>query len=440
MKRKIIAGLLILASMMTMAGCTNNNVSNTGNNNGNNNGKNGVVSDDEKNRNGSEISNSGTANYEFENRELGGSNVVNSSIVTDLIAQANAGSNVMYSPTSLNMALAMAGEGGNENAKALINSFLGTDNYSDRANTLMTNFEDYNSESEYWGYSNKLEVANALWVDKRLKLNKDFEAVVKNSYQANADEVDFTKPDNACNKINDWAKDKTHGLIPQILSPDVITTDTRMVITNSLYFESAWSEAWTLKNNEEDFTLIDGSTQQINYITSEGGAYYENDYATAFSCSYMSGIRFIGILPKEEGDFNLEDLDIEGLLKTESYSHDELYYKMPRLNFETSNDLNNVFKALGMESLFAEGAGFDGIADNEALYISSIIQKTKLELDENGTKAAAVTAITMDCESCAEIEEEPVIKRVYLDRPFAFLIYDRENDEILFMGKVVTAE
>jgi len=438
MKRKIISGLLLMATMVTIAGCTD-----AGNGRGSEpdcrNSNTVSDEDDNKNRN-TDVNLNNVNNYDFGSREINTSNVMNSAIVTDMIAEANGGSNVMYSPTSLNMALGLVGEGATGEGKELINNFLGTDNYADRASTLMTGFAEYNIDgSEYWGYTCKLEVANAAWVDKRTNLTSDFEKIAKNTYLATADNVDFSKPDEACATINDWADEKTHGLIKKILTPDVINDDTRLCITNSLYFESAWSEEWTLNNQEEDFTLFDGSAQQINYISSEGGKYYENDYATAFACSYASGIKFIGILPKEEGDFTLEGLDIEGLLATGNYNHDELYYKMPRLNFATENDLSNVFKSMGMGMLFETGAGFTNIAENEALYIGSIIQNTKIELDEYGTKAAAVTAITMDCESCAIEEKDPVIRRVYLDRPFAFLIYDEENDEILFMGKVVTA-
>ena len=430
MKKKILAGLLILASMATMAGCGNGNMQ--------------ILTPPEEDP----THNTGTSDpaitggvsgYEFQERQMSANNTINSAIITDMIAEANAGANVMYSPTSLNLALGLAGEGASGEGRELINTFLGTDNYADRAQQLMNGFADYNFEDEYEGYSCKLEVANALWVDKRIKLNKEFESVASAKYQAKAGEVDFSDAQNACNKINEWANDNTHGLIPAIVDPSVINPDTRLCITNSLYFESAWSEEWSLNPNEADFTLFDGSTQQINYISSEGGAYYENEYATAFSCSYINGIKFIGILPKAEGEFTLEGLDIDSLLASKNYNHDELYYKMPRLNFETSNSLNDAFKAIGMGKLFGEGAGFDGIAQDDNLFISSIIQKTKLELDQYGTKAAAVTAIMMDCESATMIEEDPIVRRVYLDRPFAFLIYDEENAEILFMGKVVTA-
>ena len=109
---------------------------------------------------------------------------------------------------------------------------------------------------------------------------------------------------------------------------------------------------------------------------------------------------------------------------------------MPKLDFETTAILNDILSSLGLDNIFSSNADFSGIADKNVI-VDTILQKTKLELDENGTKAAAVTAVIMECMSAVE-EKEPVIKNVELTRPFAFLIYDRSNDEILFMGKVMT--
>ena len=170
-------------------------------------------------------------------------------------------------------------------------------------------------------------------------------------------------------------------------------------------------------------------------MTCTGDRYYENDKATAFGRDYANGVSFIGILPNDEGDFNLEDLDIGGLLKSNP-EYDEVDCKMPKLNFETSTVLNDMLSSLGLDNLFSSNADFSGIA-GQNVNVDTILQKTKLELDENGAKAAAVTAVTMECMSAA-VENEPIIKIVELTRPFAFLIYDRSNDEILFIGKVTS--
>ena len=171
-------------------------------------------------------------------------------------------------------------------------------------------------------------------------------------------------------------------------------------------------------------------------MTSIGDNYYENDAATAFENYYANNLSFIGILPKAEGDFTLDELDIEGLLKSEP-EYDEVNCKMPKLNFETTAELSDILSRVGLENVFSDDADFSGIAD-KAVHVSSVLQKTKLELDENGTKAAAVTAVTMECMSA--MDTDPIIKDVELTRPFAFLIYDSANEEVLFMGKVLTVQ
>ena len=110
---------------------------------------------------------------------------------------------------------------------------------------------------------------------------------------------------------------------------------------------------------------------------------------------------------------------------------------MPKLNFETTAELSDILSNMGLKNIFSNKADFSGISD-EKLKVGSVLQKTKLELDENGTKAAAVTSISM--EKCSLASPDPIVKNVDLTRPFAFLIYDSTNDEVLFMGKVMTLQ
>ena len=121
---------------------------------------------------------------------------------------------------------------------------------------------------------------------------------------------------------------------------------------------------------------------KTKYMTSEGDRYYENDKATAFARYYVNGLSFIGILSKDEGDFTLEDL-----LKSEP-EYDEVQCKMPKLNFETSATLNDMLSDLGLENIFSDKTDFSGISE-QSTKVDTILQKTKRELDQNGTKAAA---------------------------------------------------
>lgn len=357
----------------------------------------------------------------------------NSVKLTDKIAAENKNKNVMFSPTSLNFALGMIAEGAKGETKEALKEYLGTDDFAAYAKQYMENIKKYNSDEENYGYKSKLKIADAVWVDDDLKLQDTFKKSVSNNFSAEVENLDFSNADKTCKRINKWCDKNTEGLIPEIITPDAISKDTGLCLTNSLYFESGWSgDPWTVSNKKEKF----GDKEKTKYMTCEGDWYYENDKATAFGRNYANGLSFIGILPNEEGDFTLEGLDIESLLKSEPEC-DEVDCKMPKLNFETSATLNDMLSDLGLENIFSNDADFSGIADKNTK-VSAVLQKTKLELDENGTKAAAVTAAVMECMSA--MAPDPVVKSVELTRPFAFLIFDEMNNEILFMGKVVTVK
>ena len=356
----------------------------------------------------------------------------NSVKMIDMLSAEAFGKNIMFSPTSLNFALGMIAEGAKGETKEILDDYLGTNDFAAYAKEYLDKIKAYNTEDESYGYQSKVKIADAVWVDNGLTLQEKFKNTVSDSFGAEVEAVDFSAAEKTCDVINSWCDKNTEGLIPKIITPDLINDNTGLCLTNSLYFESGWSgEPWNVSDTEESF----GKKEKTKYMTCTGDRYYENDKATAFGRDYANGLSFIGILPNDEGDFNLEDLDIGGLLKSNP-EYDEVDCKMPKLNFETSTVLNDMLSSLGLDNLFSSNADFSGIADQN-VNVDTILQKTKLELDENGTKAAAVTAVTMECMSAA-VEDEPIIKTVELTRPFAFLIYDRNNDEVLFIGKVMS--
>lgn len=357
----------------------------------------------------------------------------NSVKMTDRISAAADGKNIMFSPTSLNFALGMIAEGAKGETKKILGDYLGTDDFVSYAKDYLDKIKEYNTEDENYGYKSKLKIADAVWADDELTLQEKFRNTVSDSFGAEVENVDFSAAEKTCGIINSWCDKNTEGLIPEIITPDLISDNTGLCLTNSLYFESGWSgEPWDVSETEESF----GDNEKTNYMTCIGDRYYENDKATAFGRDYANGLSFIGVLPNDQGDFSLEDLDIGELLKSQP-EYDEVQCKMPKLEFETTAVLNDMLSDLGLDDIFSSDADFSGIADKN-VNVDTILQKTKLELDENGTKAAAVTAVVMECMSAVEEDDEPIIKTVELTRPFAFLIYDSSNDEILFMGKVMT--
>ena len=422
--KKILATVLAFVSVLSLAACSERNTPLTSNT--------------------SQTSDPATSDAVIEHKtfapiEITGDNVLNSVRIFDTMYENN--KQAMFSPLSLNMCLGMLEAGAAGSSKEALDAYLGNTDYAAFAVDYLEHAKDFNIKvnNDYQKYQNVFEIANSFWASERLKFNKDYMKKVEDNFAAEIENVDFIKASKAAKIINDWVNEKTHKMIPTIVSEEQLTEDTAAVVVNTVYFESAWRDDWRVIGEKEPFTNLDGSTADIDLMRNGGDSYFENDNATAFSCYYKNGMQFIGILPKKTGDFTLESLDIGSLLKTESYAYD-VYARMPKLNFESSFPLTDALKAAGLDVIFdpdfADFTPMEGDPENEQFYISEVMQKTKLELDEEGTRAAAVTAAIVMDNTAAIMPEQREIKEVFLDRPFAFLIYDSEAEQIVFMGKV----
>lgn len=346
---------------------------------------------------------------------------------------------LMISPLSLNLALGLLSEGATGESKEALDGYLGADFSSFASDYMQSQLPNFNMEDEAFGYSEVFEVANSIWMRQDISISNAYKEKAQSLYSAEVDNFDVYDPSGSASKINSWCKDKTHDMISSIVEPDAIVEDLAAVLMNTVYFESPWMKPWTIYQElMEEFTDIDGNKAVQPLMHTEASRYFENDKATAFSVSYMNGMEFIGILPKQEGEFSLESLDIDGLLSSEDDSYDVISATMPRLNFETSVGLSDILSKGKLACIFDDETldFIEMTSNNEEIHVDEIIQKTKLELDEKGTKAAAVTSIMM-MDNCSVIDLEPKKVEVVLNRPFAFLIYDRQNDVIAFVGKVV---
>ena len=352
----------------------------------------------------------------------------------DYMAKENPG-NSLASPISLEIALGLAAQGASGETLEEIKAYLGKENYADWVAEYMEFAKNCKSEKND-RYSFAYEIANSMWFQEGLQLKKDFQKTAEQKFSAQAENLDFINATaQAVKTINTWIEEKTHDMIKNALDTSDINADTRAVLVNTLYFESPWAEDWGLK--EHEFTTISGEKKnQEMLVDYDLSRYYENEYCTAFAKSYYNGFQFIGILPKKEGDFNVSDLDLKGLMETGTNEY-EVHAIAPKMDFESeSKEVVQMLVDQGVQKpFFGDSASFDQMIENDNFFISKIIQKCKIKLDEKGTQAAAATIIEMD-EACA-MEEPKEVKEVYLDRPFAFMIYDSRNDEIAFIGKVV---
>lgn len=274
-------------------------------------------------------------------------------------------------------------------------------------------------------------IANSFWYTKKLNVKDEYIDNVKNTYNAEIQNVDF-KDSNTAKMINDWCSENTNKLIKQIVSPEDIK-DCSNIITNALYFKGNWiDEFYKDGNTKETFNGFNEKTE-VDMMHSTESTYVENDKAIGFIKYYYDNYAFVGILPKAEGDFELSSLNIDELLASKTTDYD-VRVSLPKFKVEYKTSLNNALSDMNVNKMFTKEADFSNMAEDDLL-ISKIVHKTYISVDEIGTEAAAVTALSM--ETCG-IEPEKEIKEVNLNRPFAFAIVDIENNQSLFIGKICT--
>lgn len=346
------------------------------------------------------------------------------------------GENIMISPVSLYTALGVVMNGANGNTKTELEQFVGMD--TEMLNKIIDKLMSVKVDPDD-DKSPTVKMANGIWVkDEKGKYNlsSDFKKIVDNIYKGTVKMADMGLE--TVEDINNFTNENTNKMIPQIINE--IDSTTVAILVNALYFEAVWDDMYEEYQVRED--VFNGLDEQSNVemMSCMEKTYFENDKAIGFAKKYIGPYEFIAVLPKEEGDFDIEDLDITTFLKSRTRKFD-VYTKLPKFEYDWGNSLVDMMKTLGVKDAFNETVAdfkdmFEELPEDENIYISDIIQKTRIELSESGTKAAAVTMITMDRAMAAKTEEIE-IKEVILDRPFVFIIRDIENDLPLFIGKVV---
>ena len=358
--------------------------------------------------------------------------------LVDSVSQVYPGENVMLSGLSLNFALAMLANGADNEALTALEDFLGRD-----VQTLNSCYSDFMNR-EKSGSKNKLTISNSFWTDEAFpgEVREEYMQLLKDTYRAQVNEIPMNEK--GIRKINQWAAKATDGLVKEALRLQDLTPDTSSIIINAILLDGKWESPFLAdRTRDEEFTLADGSPIIVQGMHSQEYFYYENQYATGFRKDYDEGEYYmIAVLPKKEGDFVLADLDLEGLIKSgksTSDLHAELNIMLPKTDFEVKYDLSEMLKCAGLEQIFNDRYhNFPGIFESEDVdfcsYVSSVLQNDRLIIDEDGTKAAAVTSIMVD--RCTSALTEKLLQ-VYLNRPFAVLLMDAETEEPLFIAKIM---
>jgi serpin B len=349
--------------------------------------------------------------------------------------------NIFFSPYSISMALGMAYSGARGQTALDIASVLHFNlpvQVVNRTFQSVTEMISLGSMPEMvTGDPFTMAISNGLWVQEGYEILENFVSSASGSYGAPAKNLDFSGDAEGSREIiNTWVAENTMNRILNLLPAGVLSADTRVVLTNAVYFKASWRYPFN-ENATSDgrFILEDDSAVVVPMMTNtEHYTYACTDEWSAVSLDYAGGdASMLVILPSGSMEEFQEQFDTDLLQNIRgSLTSRNVQLSMPRFEFTRSMLLSQILSTLGMESAFGSSADFSGITGNLDLYISEVLHKAYIKVDENGTEAAAATAIMM---SLVSMPEEPV--EININKPFVFIIQNNHTGSIVFMGRMM---
>ena len=350
--------------------------------------------------------------------------------------------NLFFSPASISTALAMTYAGARGETAVQMEKTLHFTLGQQRLHPAMAQLiSDLNAEGAADGF--QLSVANALWVQKDDKLLDFYSDTVKNRYGAGLGELDFkTHAQIARTIINEWVSDKTEHKINDLIPDGAITRDTRLILTDAVYFKAGWEKIFK-KSATKDGEFQTADKQSVNvplmHITS-GFNYMRGGNFQGLELPYknrdLSMLIFLPDKPKEFAAFE-KNMNAQHLNRwlDEFKLTPKVEVTLPKFKLDQSFALADTLKEMGMASAFdPKAADFSAMIGKKELYISAVLHKAFVEVDEEGTEAAAATAVMVATLSAAVNTPPPVIFNA--DHPFLFIIRDNRSGSFLFMGRV----
>lgn len=343
--------------------------------------------------------------------------------------------NVFISPYSIFVALAMTYEGAKGDTALEMKDVLGFEQNDEVSLCSFGKIYNLlNIDAEY-----TLNTANALWTMKDYPFLTSYLNFIDNYYMGKATEVDFTKADETVELINTWVEENTGGKIEDMLSPSDIHPATLMILSNAIYFKGLWKtqfdseltidREFTLASNESIHVptmIMTGSEESFNYTETEDMQILELPYVG-------DTVSMVLLLPKENNlsvvkdQLNSENLD--SWIDAMEPAPMDIF--LPKFTFETEYSLNTILVDMGLDLAFSYDADFSGMNGYGNIYIDKVLHKAFVEVNEEGTEAAAATTVHMVLTSLP-----PPATIFNADHPFAFLIQHKETGTILFMGTV----
>ncbi len=341
--------------------------------------------------------------------------------------------NTMISPLSIQLALAMTANGAAGNTKVQMEQVLAGNHKIEDLNKYLYTYVNGLPNAENY----KVNIANSIWFrdDDAFQVEPEFLQVNADYYNAQVNASPFDE--NTVTDINNWVNKNTDGMIPSLL--DEIPNTALMYLINAICFDAQWETAYRESSVcDSKFTTFDGSKQDVEMMYSSENLYIQDGKATGFIKQYKDEkYSFVALLPNETGEEAFYEY-VEGLTPKKiqymlkNVQRTEVETGLPKFTSEYTLTMNSVLSAMGMQDAFTSAADFSKLGHaSDNIYIGSVLHKTFIEVDEQGTKAAAVTSVEVECEAA-------ISNIVILNRPFVYMIIDNETNLPLFIGTLIT--
>ena len=336
--------------------------------------------------------------------------------------------NICLSPLSAQFAMTMVANGAEGNTKQEICTAMQLgDSVNERSRGLLDDI----ATKTVWNKHSEVKIANSIWVKNGFDVKKDFVETNRRYFDALVEMAEFNKQ--TVEEINDWCSENTNGKIPTII--DRFNDSDRMLLINALYFKAAWSKPFAENNTtNKKFTTEKGEEIEVpTMMMRSNELFYSDEVLSMVSKSLQGGYNMFFILPNE-------DIECDAAAEYLAQNFDSIVNDMkianvtislPKFTTDFGVSLKPVLENLGIKRAFGNKAQLGGISD-EPLFISDVVQKTYINVNEKGTEAAAVTIAVTGLLSA----RVPQVEVITFDRPFLYAIIKSDSNEVFFTGKV----
>ena len=367
---------------------------------------------------------------------------ISDNVFVSLIRSEPVSSNVIISPVSIHFALSLLYHGARGQTREKLSQFmkfdrLNEDNLKSAARGLLQSYGSKRTE-----LNETIELANALFADEKLKINRDFEETLETFLFSGVKNVDFSSPEDAAQRINNWVENRTHNLITNFISADAVSDESRLMLLNAIYFKADWKNNFDqAESYQGSFNIGQNMTRWVDMISQENSFKFTRSHETLdskiVSIPYQDeSFSMLLFLPNQEGheaifnlSENLSQIDFNHLLR--EMEENSLRLSLPKFKLGYKTELKATLRQHGLENIF-DSPDFSGISE-ERLEVSNVVHETRIEVNEEGSEAAGLTGILLDLRGGISPFEV-----MTLNRPFVFVIHDEENNIPLFIGKIAS--